>query len=367
MAYISFMIPVYNGEELIRQSIESVLNQPENDWNLIIMDDGSSDSTLEICREYEEKDERIKVISHCNTGLGKNRNLGFPYLEGSVWSIFLDHDDLLIDGFYNSSFKKFLEKCHDHEVDVIVPSRIRVDYKVSKAVVDKMDDYGLVDGGNRYSWSAKYEFASMIYSTELLMKNNIRFYETRPEMESIFRHMTIFLSRKVLYTDKVCFSVRRDNKGSISNTWNYLDIIPIRLEGYVKLLEWHNKSGNIEGIESCKKYIKIIYNEYYIESVKRNGIDTISKILKDSDFLTKNNDKIYNIIGKRESKRFRIIQKYPKLYWIARKLKILKEKSVQCARNQKKTKENRADFVALQNSIKYDDQWLKEICRTYGL
>ncbi len=366
MAYISFMIPVYNGEELIRDSIESVLSQPEQDWNLVIMDDGSSDSTREICCGYAEKDERIKVITHKNTGLGKNRNLGFPYLEGSTWTIFLDHDDLLVKDFYNENFKAFLEKCRNKDVEVIVPSRIRADYDLNMAVVDEMNDFGYVEGGNKYAWNAKYEFASMIYSTDLLMRNNIRFFETRPEMESIFRHMTIFLSKKVLYTNRVCFSVRRENRNSISNTWNYLDIIPIRFDAYLKLLKWHIDRKDDDAAMTCKEYLRNIFSGYFVESVEKYGIGHIYDALNRSDFLNNSFEVLNDILTEREINRFRNMQKFAPLFWVAMKIKSVKNRLIAWGKRNG-SEETRTELTKLQKSISYDSEWLNDVCEKYEL
>ena len=62
MAVVSIVMPVYNGEKYLRQSIASVLNQTFQDWNLIIVDDCSTDSSLEIMNEYVKADDRIQVI-----------------------------------------------------------------------------------------------------------------------------------------------------------------------------------------------------------------------------------------------------------------------------------------------------------------
>lgn len=64
MAYISILLPVYNGASLVSQAIDSVLRQPFSDWELIIMNDGSTDETEAICNEYAAKDKRIQVYSH---------------------------------------------------------------------------------------------------------------------------------------------------------------------------------------------------------------------------------------------------------------------------------------------------------------
>jgi len=91
MSLISVIIPVYNGEKTIRETIESVLNQTFQDFELIILNDGSQDSTLDIVSSLQ--DSRLKVFSYPNAGLAASRNRGTFHAVGEYIS-FIDADDL---------------------------------------------------------------------------------------------------------------------------------------------------------------------------------------------------------------------------------------------------------------------------------
>lgn len=91
MPIISVIIPVYNGEKTIRETIESVLKQSFYDLELIVINDGSTDSTLEIVSSI--KDSRLKIFSYPNAGLAISRNRGITYASGEFVS-FLDADDI---------------------------------------------------------------------------------------------------------------------------------------------------------------------------------------------------------------------------------------------------------------------------------
>ena len=91
MPAISVIIPIYNGEKTIKQTIESVLNQTFADFELIAIDDGSQDGTLDIVSQIQ--DSRIKVFSYPNAGVNVSRNRGFKHASGEFIS-FLDDDDL---------------------------------------------------------------------------------------------------------------------------------------------------------------------------------------------------------------------------------------------------------------------------------
>lgn len=87
MEKVSIVLPTYNGERFICASIESVINQTYENWELIIVDDGSSDSTPKIIQQYAEKDSRIKVITNSiNQNLPNSLNIGFKQAEGEYYT-----------------------------------------------------------------------------------------------------------------------------------------------------------------------------------------------------------------------------------------------------------------------------------------
>lgn len=91
---ISIIIPVYNVERFLRRCLESVQNQSYSNWECIIVDDGSKDSSPAICDEYVKTDSRFKVIHKENGGVSKARNTGLGQASGD-WVTFVDSDDEL--------------------------------------------------------------------------------------------------------------------------------------------------------------------------------------------------------------------------------------------------------------------------------
>ena len=90
----SVIIPVYNVESFLERCIESVLSQDYEDYEIIAVDDGSKDSSLEILKSYERKTNKIHIISQENKGLGGARNTGIVCAKGD-YLVFLDSDDYI--------------------------------------------------------------------------------------------------------------------------------------------------------------------------------------------------------------------------------------------------------------------------------
>lgn len=91
---VSVIIPVYNREKYIEEAVKSVLAQSLKDFEIIIVDDGSTDSTVQICRRLSERDERIRLFSSGHFGVSAARNKGIKNSSGD-YIFFLDSDDII--------------------------------------------------------------------------------------------------------------------------------------------------------------------------------------------------------------------------------------------------------------------------------
>ena len=101
---ISVIVPIYNTEEYLEKCINSIINQTYRNLEIILINDGSTDNSLNICKEFEKKDSRIKVISQKNQGVAYTRNVGLSNATGD-YIAFVDSDDYIKLNFYEELYK----------------------------------------------------------------------------------------------------------------------------------------------------------------------------------------------------------------------------------------------------------------------
>lgn len=111
---ISVIIPAYNAQAYLRECLESVLAQSYTDWEAVIVDDGSTDSTLGIARSYAGRDNRIKVVSTPNRGQASARNVALETVGGQ-WITYIDSDDSL----HPMAFARMLDVAESSGADVV--------------------------------------------------------------------------------------------------------------------------------------------------------------------------------------------------------------------------------------------------------
>lgn len=109
---ISIIVPVYNAEKTLGRCVDSILNQTFQDWELLLIDDGSTDRSGKLCDEYALKDQRIKVFHKKNGGVSSARNIGLNHAKGK-WITFIDSDDEIPKN-------TFTDDCRYFEEDLIV-------------------------------------------------------------------------------------------------------------------------------------------------------------------------------------------------------------------------------------------------------
>lgn len=188
---ISIIIPVYNTEKYLPACLESVLSQSFSDFEILLVDDGSTDESGRICEVYAQKDDRIRVFHKENGGVSSARNLGLDNASGE-WIYFVDSDDQILPGGLQTMID-----CISDDVDIILGGYKR--FNESGDVVYEIDDRVVCLMDKRESLSTLYArhgkyYDYLTYGCIRLLRNRIiQKYKLRFDTEISNKEDTLFL------------------------------------------------------------------------------------------------------------------------------------------------------------------------------
>ena len=216
----SIIIPVYNVEKYLRECLDSVLGQSFPDWEAVCVNDGSTDASASVLREYESIDSRIKVITQPNGGLSKARNTGLSAAKGD-YVIFLDSDDWL-----EPDALECLERNSAHEDMLCFSGRRFFENDGHYNPPDQLKEQDFPAGMDYYNSNAlqKRDFAFVCvvlraYRLAYLLENGLCFKEGIFHEDNLFTPLACFHSHKVKTINK-CLYNYRVRVNSITTTVN---------------------------------------------------------------------------------------------------------------------------------------------------
>lgn len=216
--YISIIVPVYNVEKYLRKCLDSITNQTKKEIEIIFVNDGSTDNSLKILEEYEKADNRIKIISQKNQGLGAARNTGLKaaYTSNSKYIYFIDSDDYISYDYLEKMYN-IAEKTN---ADIVVNDNIMKFYdnnkkEMSNEILKKVEN-GIYNIDADFIQSMCPNVWSKLYKKELILKNNIIFPTGLIHEDLCFNYKLLpYLTKAVQYNTSNYFY--RQREGSLTN------------------------------------------------------------------------------------------------------------------------------------------------------
>ncbi len=210
---VSVIIPIYNSEKNLDRCINSAVNQTLRDIEIILVDDGSQDSSPEICDKWAEEDCRIKVIHKKNGGVSSARNAGLDAAAGK-YICFFDSDDYaessMIEKLYNKLFAENADICtccnFFNDTYSEKPSRQTIEIR-NKLFGSAFAEYFGKDIISYSVWGS-------VYKSDIIKKYNIRFldYQKVFSEDSLFNLMYFSLITRLTYIDEPLYRYyRHDN------------------------------------------------------------------------------------------------------------------------------------------------------------
>ena len=252
---ISIVMPVYNTEFYLKKSISGVLNQTFKDFELILVNDGSTDNSLEIMRKFAKQDQRIKLINlKKNSGAGAARNEGIKHITGE-YTLFVDSDDFM--------FPVMLERMYDHAQKNNLDMVMCLAYAINSRS-KKMLPLSLVD-----------EYISFSY--DYLQENNISVFSYKDLPKNFFQ-----ISRKFVWDKLIKTSIIKENNLYFDNVPNHNDSFFITMAmlhaqriGYITDRVYLYTEGRFDAISRKVEYnVKSIYHTFVKirDELERMGI-----------------------------------------------------------------------------------------------
>ena len=255
MPKVSILVPVYNVESYLNNCLDSLIYQTMRDIEIICINDGSTDGSFEILKQYSEKDKRIIVIDKGNSGYGASMNIGLDKATGEYIGI-VEPDDFANTKMFENLYKLAIK--NDAEI-------IKSDYLFYTTKNNQSRKAGKINifEANKVTDARKSKkllkmapsIWSAIYKREFLTKNNIRFLETAGAsyQDTSFSFKALTLAKRIVLTDKAYLNYRQDNENSSVKSKAKVDLI---CKEYDEITDFLNKNPQIKEYANIQKLIK---------------------------------------------------------------------------------------------------------------
>lgn len=282
--FLSIIIPVYNAEAFLRQSLDSILSQTFSDFELVLVDDGSKDNSGIICDEYSQSEVRVKVVHKQNAGASEARNTGIEQSSAEL-ICFIDADDVISPDYIQQLIDDYSKAL---DVDFVIQGMIQKwpDYNTVFKMSDGIYDLSSSEGYKFFEEVKINDFSGpycKIYRRSILNQYNIRFSKG-----IIYAEDFDFLLRYLMHCQTVIASSATNyyylmHGGSVSSKIYDFDK---EISGLQHLYESYNKillrfySQTLEGNyrKAISAYIwRVIYSNYRYAYTRSERIANFKK------------------------------------------------------------------------------------------
>lgn len=196
MVDVSIIMPIFNVEKYLEKAIESVLNQTHQNIELILVNDGSPDDSVRICRFYEKLDQRVSVIDQENAGVGYARNAGLAIASGK-YIYFADPDDYIEPNLIEDNIKIAEEATADLVVFGFYEETLKTDESHTHSVkvphlADTKTKEQFRNAFNSFYYFTPYALWNKLYKRDYLKKAEIHFSNQKIGEDALF-NQTVYL------------------------------------------------------------------------------------------------------------------------------------------------------------------------------
>lgn len=271
MAKVSIVVPIYNVEKYLRQCLDSIAQQTLTDIEVICVNDGSKDSSLDIIMEYVNSDSRFKVIDKANSGYGHSMNMGFDMASGEYIGIVESDDYAELDMFeklYNCASENDLDACKagffyyysvPEEKNTPAPIASKA---MCRDVFCPTTDFKSLREQIEF-FNIKPTIWSAIYRKDFIRENNIRFNETPGAsfQDASFNFKVWALAKRVKLLEECFLHYRQDNENSSINSSGKVYCV---CDEYAEMDRFLKErpivKGELEIVKNALKYDSYMWN-----------------------------------------------------------------------------------------------------------
>lgn len=273
---ISVIIPIYNSEKYLSRCIDSILMQTYKDIEILLVDDGSTDNTKEICIDYSNKDSRVKYLHKDNSGVSATRNYGIEHASGE-WIIFIDSDDYFSDA---NVFNRLMEVVNKNPNVMPIFNFIslkdnNVTEKQNEFVIGNPDVEDIMANciaGVNHSTNLTYMFRAVwckMFNKKIVDEHNIRFDEKMYMGEDavfLIEYVQYIESIEDIHTYGLIYRIHDDSSSRKYKT-DLLSQAKLELTHFDNILSNYNSKLLTT---ARAEYIWIIYKQLFTNEVRGN-------------------------------------------------------------------------------------------------